>query len=38
VPLTAKQCRFCHVRSLHTHWEADIKRQGYFILEMEHCD
>lgn len=37
-PLTAKECRFCHVRALHPQWEADIRRQGYFILEMENCD
>lgn len=37
-PLTSKECRFCHVRGLQPKWEADIKRQGYFILEMENCD
>jgi hypothetical protein len=37
-PLTSKECRFCHVRSLQPKWEADIQRQGYFILEMENCD
>lgn len=37
-PLTSKECRFCHVRSLQPQWEADIKKQGYFILEMENCD
>lgn len=37
-PLTSKECRFCHVRSLQPQWEADIKRQGYYILEIENCD
>jgi Domain of unknown function (DUF2024) len=37
-PLTAKECRFCHVRSLQAKWEADIKEKGYFILEMENCN
>lgn len=37
-PLTSKECRFCHVRSLQPQWEADIKRQGFFILEMENCN
>lgn len=37
-PLTAKECRFCHVRALQPQWEKDIRAQGYFILEMEHCD
>ncbi len=36
--LTARECRFCHVRALQPKWEADIRQQGYFILEMEHCD
>ncbi|MCU0320102.1 MAG: DUF2024 family protein, partial [Flavobacteriales bacterium] len=25
-PLTAKECRFCHVRALQPKWEADIER------------
>jgi len=37
-PLTSKECRFCHVRALQPKWEADIKKQGYFILEMENCN
>jgi hypothetical protein len=36
--LSAKECRFCHVRALRPQWDADIRRQGYFILEMENCD
>jgi hypothetical protein len=36
-PLTAKECRRCHVRDIQPQWEADIKRLGYFILEMENC-
>ncbi len=37
-PLTAKECRFCHVRTLQPQWEQQIRAQGYFILEMEGCD
>lgn len=37
-PLTSKQCRFCHVRNLIPQWEADIRKKGYFILEMEGCE
>ncbi|MFN0189388.1 MAG: DUF2024 family protein [Bacteroidia bacterium] len=37
-PLSAKECRFCHLESLRPTWEADIKKQGYFIIEMENCD
>jgi hypothetical protein len=37
-PLTANECRFCHVETLKPEWEAIIKTQGYYILEMENCD
>src|SRR5690554_6382726 len=37
-PLTSKECRFWHVIRLQPQWEADIKKQGYFILEIEYCD
>lgn len=36
--LSAQECRFCHVRQLHPAWAADIRRQGYYILELENCD
>jgi len=36
-PLTSKECRRCHVRDIQPQWEADIKKQGYFIIEMENC-
>lgn len=36
-PLTSKQCRFCHVRTIFPQWEADIARQGYYIIELEGC-
>ena len=36
--LTAKECRFCHVRALQPQWERDIRAQGYFVLEMENCE
>jgi hypothetical protein len=37
-PLTSKECRFCHVETIRPSWEADIKKQGYFIIEMENCN
>lgn len=37
-PLTAKECRRCHVRDIQPQWETDIKKQGYFIIEMENCE
>lgn len=36
--LTARECRFCHVRAMTPAWQADIRRQGYYILELENCD
>jgi hypothetical protein len=36
-PLTANECRFCHVRDVRPEWEARINEQGYFIIEMEGC-
>jgi len=37
-PLTSKECRFCHIENLRPQWEADIKKKGYFIIEMENCN
>jgi len=37
-PLSSKECRFCHVETLQPQWEADIKKKGYFIIEMENCE
>lgn len=37
-PLSSKECRFCHVEKMRPDWEADIKKQGYFIIEMENCN
>jgi hypothetical protein len=36
--LTSKECRFCHVETLRPNWEADIKKQGFYIIEMENCN
>jgi hypothetical protein len=37
-PLTAKECRRCHVSNIQPQREADIEQQGYFIIEMEGCN
>ncbi len=37
-PLASKECRFCHIETVKPQWEADIRRKGYFIYEMENCD
>ncbi len=36
-PLSAKECRLCHIESLRPEWEAEINKKGYFIIEMEGC-
>jgi len=36
-PLTSKECKFCHIETLKSPWEASIKEKGYFIHEMENC-
>ncbi len=37
-PLSAKQCRLCHIEHLRPEWEEEIRSKGYFIIEMEGCD
>lgn len=37
-PLTARECRFCHVRQAIPVWEEAIRRQGFAIIELENCD
>lgn len=37
-PLTAKQCRFCHVENAKGPIEDAILQRGYYIIEMEGCD
>ncbi len=37
-PLTAKQCRFCHVENAKGPIEDSITAKGYYIIEMEGCN
>lgn len=37
-PLTSEQCSFCHIETVKPEWEAEIKKKGYFIIEMENCE
>lgn len=32
--LTAKECAFCHIETVKSHWEEAIVKNGYFIYEM----
>ncbi len=36
--LTSKECRFCHIETVKSQWEAEINQKGYFIIEMENCE
>lgn len=36
--LTSKECRFCHIETLHPTWEESINKNGYYIYEMENCN
>ncbi|MCU0322650.1 MAG: DUF2024 family protein [Chitinophagaceae bacterium] len=37
LPLTSKECKFCHIETVQPHWENMIIKQGYYIFEMENC-
>lgn len=37
-PLNAQNCRFCHIENITPRWEESIRKQGYFIYEMENCN
>lgn len=36
-PLTAQQCKFCHIEEVKPQWQDEIQEKGYFIFEMENC-
>lgn len=36
-PLTAKECRFCHIEEPTQQVLNGIKAQGYYIIEMQGC-
>lgn len=36
--LTSKECRFCHIETVRSEWETEIKQKGYFIIEMENYE
>jgi Domain of unknown function (DUF2024) len=37
-PLSAQECRFCHVENAKGAIEDSIVAQGYYIIEMEGCN
>lgn len=36
-PLTANECRFCHIETVKPEWKEIIIKQGYYIFEIENC-
>jgi Domain of unknown function (DUF2024) len=36
-PLTATQCRFCHIETVRPEWQEAIHQKGYYIYRMEGC-
>ncbi len=36
-PLTARECRFCHVEEASPAMREAFEKQGYYIVEMEGC-
>ena len=36
--LSARECRFCHIETASPAVEQDVARNGFAIIEMEHCD
>jgi hypothetical protein len=37
-PLTAKECRYCHIETATLEMEAAIGQKGYYIIEMQNCN
>jgi len=35
--LNTKECKFCHIEVAPRHIEEEIRKNGYFIIEMENC-
>ncbi|WP_353777209.1 DUF2024 family protein [Winogradskyella sp. 3972H.M.0a.05] len=36
--ITINQCTFCHIEKASEEIENSIKRHGFHIIEMEHCN
>ena len=36
-PLTAKECRYCHIEAATEEMGKAIAEKGYYIVEMENC-
>ncbi len=38
LPLTSKECTFCHLQEVRPDWRQNIIDKGYHIYEMENCN
>jgi len=36
--LTSKECKFCHIEEASSAIKIQILKNGFFIIEMEHCN
>jgi len=36
-PLSAEECRFCHIQEASSEIQVTIAEKGYYILEMQNC-
>lgn len=36
-PLTANECRYCHIEEATEEMQVAIRQKGYYILEMQNC-
>ena len=36
--LTSKECKFCHIENAPEIIEAEINKNGFYIIEMENCN
>lgn len=37
-PLTAKECRLCHIEEASNEMVEAIEKKGYYIIEMDGCN
>lgn len=37
-PLTANECRFCHIEEATNEMVLSIQQKGYYIIEMQNCN
>ncbi len=37
-PLTARECKFCHIETATDEMVLSIQQKGYYIIEMQNCN